>query len=198
MKRWTVLDWSILSACVCAAMCGAAGCGQPAYPYQQPQIRVTKTIFGAEAVVSTDAGLTLEDLEIDPSTGVVKLKRGSLDTKASPVLDKFLPLMQAYAVQQQQYANIRAVEWQGVNQLAGTLASVAGPALGQYFSVKQAQAQVSTGGVLRAAIEVAGKFAEGTANPAMVMPQLKAAAPDVAAEVERIMPPPAPGTGPAG
>lgn len=170
----------VLPTCVCACGC-VCGCGAPQYPATPGNmVHVYKGATSAELTIrnEADTDCSIEGLKYDKSSGTFELQRGSFKSAQSKNQEQLIGWMMQYANQQREYANIRATEWAGVNQLASTIAPIVSNWLGGRLSLQEAK-------LMRPTIIEQGLRAitGGQIDPAEFFRQANAVDPGVAAEI---------------
>lgn len=126
-----------LTALTALTMMTAVGCGQPQYPATPENSIVAKrTAFGAEIGLrnAADTNFEIRDSHFNPETRDLQIGFARFESAQSANQRELIQWMLAFQGQQREYANIRAAEWTGFNQFAGTVAGVAGPALQTYLT----------------------------------------------------------------
>lgn len=176
-----------------AAMC--CGCNNPLKLRWSPENRVefVKTPLGVAMNIAsgsdTDARLTNLVMKRDPKSGdLMELTIGQIVFVGAPSKNEGLTktVYEGFNRGMELRNEGDRINWAGANQALQTVASVAGPAMGAFFQTKQMGIQASPQMTMQAALEIFGKYLDGSANPAVIQPILKQQAPELAQKVEEL------------
>lgn len=173
--RWIVIAflagglWGIL-----------AGCGALVYP-ETPENRIdaSRGLFGGAVSLrnAADTNVELEDCEFNPETRMLRIGRAKFESAQSANQRELMQWIR-------EYERVRATEWAGFNQFAGTVASVAGSTLQTYLTGRAVNQGLKT---LRpnliedfALLSVAGKLD----NPTEILEKLERDFPGIKTEID--------------